>query len=157
MVHGANGSLHFDTGSGDVTASGLRGALADFDTGSGDVDVTDVQVDRARFDTGSGHAKARALQARTGIVDTGSGDAELEFTGGALDDWKIDTGSGDARITLPPGASVTITVDAGSGDLDVERAGVTMQGRQGDTKTLRVGDGRGRMRIDTGSGDVTIH
>lgn len=156
VVHGATGSLRLDTGSGDATVTAVRGTLLDIDTGSGDADATDVQVDRARFDTGSGDVKARGLQARTGIVDTGSGDAELDFTGGTIDDWKIDTGSGDARLTLPPGAGATISIDTGSGDLDVQRQGVTMQRRQSDSTVLQVGDGRGRIRIDTGSGDVTL-
>jgi len=155
-VRGATGTLRFDTGSGDVTVSGVRGALLDMDTGSGDADATDVQVDRARFDTGSGKVRARGLQAHSGVVDTGSGDAELEFTGGTIEEWRIDTGSGDARLTLPPQAGVTISIDTGSGDVDVQRQGLTMERRRGDTTVLRAGDGRGRIRIDTGSGDVTI-
>jgi hypothetical protein len=31
-----------------------------------------------------------------------------------------------------------------------------MERREHDAMVLRVGDGRGRIRIDTGSGDVTI-
>ena len=155
-VRGATGSLRLDTGSGDCTVSGIRGTLLDVDTGSGDADATDVQVDRARFDTGSGTVRARGLQARTGIVDTGSGDAEVEFTGGTLDDWKVDTGSGNANLTLPPQADATISIDTGSGDVSLLRDGLTLQRREGDTMILRAGEGRGRMVIDTGSGDVTI-
>jgi len=155
-VHGATGTLRLDTGSGDCTVSGVRGALLDLDTGSGDADATDVQVDRARFDTGSGNVRVHGLQARTGLVDTGSGDAEVEFTGGTLDDWRIDTGSGDATLTLPPQADVTLSIDTGSGDITVDRQGLTFQRRERDAMILRAGDGRGRMRIDTGSGDVRI-
>lgn len=155
-VHGATGTLHLDTGSGNCTVSGVRGALLDMDTGSGDADATDVQVDRARFDTGSGNVHARGLQVRTGIVDTGSGDAELEFTGGSIDDWKVDTGSGDARITLPPQANATISLDTGSGDITIQRDGLTLQRRESDRMILRAGDGRGRLAIDTGSGDAII-
>ncbi len=155
-VRGATGSLTFDTGSGDCVVSAIRGTLLDFDTGSGDVDATDVQVDRARFDTGSGDVKARDLQARSGLVDTGSGEATLGFTAGAIDDWRIDTGSGDVDITLPPQAGVRISVDTGGGDFDLVRRDVVLERRSGDTQWLRVGDGRGTMRIDTGSGDFTL-
>jgi hypothetical protein len=155
-VRGATGTLHLDTGSGNCTVSGIRGALLDIDTGSGDADATDVQVDRARFDTGSGNVRARGLQARTGIVDTGSGDAEVEVTGGTLEDWKIDTGSGNARLTLPPQANASISIDTGSGDITILRDGLTLQRREHDRMILRAGDGRGRLVIDTGSGDVTI-
>lgn len=156
VVRGATGTLRLDTGSGDCTVSGVRGALLDIDTGSGDADATDVQVDRARFDTGSGNVRARGVQARTGLVDTGSGAAEVEFTGGTIDDWRIDTGSGDATLTLPPQANVTLSIDTGSGDITVDRQGLTFQRRERDAMILRAGDGRGRMRIDTGSGDVRI-
>jgi Toastrack DUF4097 len=155
-VRGATGSLRLDTGSGDCTVSGVHGQLLDIDTGSGDADATDVQVDRVRFDTGSGNVRAHGVQAGTGLVDTGSGDAELEFTGGAIDDWRIDTGSGDATLTLPPQANVTISIDTGSGDITVDRDGLTFQRRERDAMVLRAGEGRGRMRIDTGSGDVRI-
>jgi hypothetical protein len=156
VVRGATGTLRLDTGSGDCTVSGVRGQLLDIDTGSGDADATDVQVDRIRFDTGSGNVKARSVQARNGLVDTGSGDAELEFSGGTIEDWRIDTGSGDASITLPPQASATISIDTGSGDITVNRQGLTFQRREHDAMVLQAGDGRGRIRIDTGSGDVTI-
>lgn len=155
-VHGATGSLTFDTGSGDCVVSGARGTLLDFDTGSGDVDATDVQVDRLRFDTGSGNVKARGLQARNGLVDTGSGDAELVFTGGTIEEWRIDTGSGDVDLTLPPQAGARISLDTGGGDLDLVRQGVMLERKQGDTQWLRVGDGRGIIRVDTGSGDLTL-
>jgi hypothetical protein len=156
VVHGATGSLRLDTGSGDCTVSGVRGQLLDIDTGSGDADATDVQVDRVRLDTGSGNARARGVQARNGVVDTGSGDAELEFTGGTIEEWKIDTGSGDAILTLPPQASATISIDTGSGDITVNRQGLTSRHLGHDAMVLQAGDGRGRIRIDTGSGDVTI-
>ncbi len=155
-VRGASGSLTFDTGSGDCVVSGLRGTLADFDTGSGDVDATDVQVDRARFDTGSGNVKARGLQAASGLVDTGSGDAELVFTGGTVADWRIDTGSGDVDLTLPAQAGARISVDTGGGDFELVRRDVVLERRQGDTQWLRVGDGRGSIRVETGSGGFTL-
>jgi hypothetical protein len=155
-VRGANGSLRLDTGSGDCTVAGVRGTLLDIDTGSGDADATDVRVDRARFDTGSGDVRARGVQAANGVVDTGSGDAVLEFTGGTIDDWRIDTGSGDATVTLPPQADVTISIDTGGGDMTVDRDGLTLQHREHDAMILRAGSGRGRLLIDTGSGDVRI-
>ena len=155
-VRGATGSLTLDTGSGNCTVAGVRGTLLDIDTGSGDADATDVQVDRARFDTGSGNVKARSLQARNGVVDTGSGDAELAFAGGTIEDWRIDTGSGDVDLTLPPQAGVRLSLDTGSGDLTIVRRDVMLERRHGDTQVLRVGDGRGAIRVDTGSGDLTL-
>jgi len=85
-VHGMRGRLRVDTGSGDVVTSGLSGDLFDVDTGSGRVEASDVQVERFHFDTGSGDVRVSNLVAPEGLVDTGSGDANLEFTGGTIDD-----------------------------------------------------------------------
>jgi len=155
-VHGATGTLRFDTGSGGAIATAVRGDLLDVDTGSGSADVSDVQVARCRFDTGSGGVRALGLAAPRCSVDTGSGSAHLEFTSGAIDELSIDTGSGSVDLTLPPDPSVRVTASLGSGGLDVERAGAMLEHRSQDEMVLRFGDGRGDIKIDTGSGGVTI-
>jgi hypothetical protein len=155
-VRGARGQLRIDTGSGRGTVEGMRGDLLDIDTGSGDVDVTDVEVERFRFDTGSGDVQARNLRARRGVADTGSGDVDLDLAGAALDDLLIDTGSGRVSLRLPQAADARLTVDTGSGDVAVERAGGVFERRGERGVVLRFGDGRARIRIDTGSGGVTI-
>lgn len=155
-VRGARGTLKIDTGSGSGTVSGVTGDLLDVDTGSGSVDATDVQVDRFRFDTGSGDVIARGITARRGVADTGSGSVSLNYTGGTIDDLLIDTGSGRVNLTLPPNPSVRVSVETGSGETTVQRAGAMYERRDADGAVLRFGEGRGRVRIDTGSGDVVI-
>jgi len=156
-VRGARGTLKIDTGSGNGTVSGVTGDLLDIDTGSGDVDATDVQVDRFRFDTGSGDVVARNITARRGVADTGSGSVDLAYTNGAvIEDLLIDTGSGDAKIMLPTNPNVRLSLETGSGETTVQRAGAMYERRDSDGAVLRFGEGRGRIRIDTGSGDVTI-
>jgi hypothetical protein len=156
-VRGARGTLKIDTGSGSGTVTGMVGDVLDVDTGSGDVDATDVQVDRFRFDTGSGNVIARNVTARRGVADTGSGDVELGYaTDAVIDDLLIDTGSGDARLALPANPNVRLSLDTGSGETTVQRAGAMYERRDSDGAVLRFGEGRGRIRIDTGSGDVTI-
>jgi len=90
------------------------------------------------------------------VADTGSGDVDIEYTGGTVDDLVIDTGSGSARLTLPEGASARVIIDSGSGDVIVNRTGAIFERRGDDGTVLRFGDGRGRIRIDTGSGNVVI-
>ena len=155
-VRGARGTLKIDTGSGAGIVSGMQGDLLNIDTGSGSVDATDVQVDRFVFDTGSGSVRARRITARRGEADTGSGDVEIEYTGGTVDDLVIDTGSGSARLTLPDNVSARVVVDTGSGGVTVNRSGAIFERRGDDGTVLRFGDGRGRIRIDTGSGNVVI-
>jgi hypothetical protein len=155
-VSRARGTMRFDTGSGDCVAEHVTGDLLDMDTGSGSVHATDVNVDSARLDTGSGSVQVRQFRARRALVDTGSGDVELEYTDGPIDDLSIDTGSGDLALTLPRDADARLVADPGSGGIDVRRPGVVFERRDEDHMVLRFGDGRGRIRIDSGSGRVTI-
>jgi len=155
-VRGMHGTLRADTGSGDVVLSAVSGDLFDADTGSGSVEATDVQVERFRFDTGSGDVRVSNLVAPRGVVDTGSGDANLEFTGGTIDDLSFDTGSGDVNVTLPPNVDARVSIETGGGDASVERADAFFERRHDDDTVVRFGQGRGRVRIDTGSGDVVI-
>ena len=156
QVTGARGTLRIDTGSGRGTVRTMTGDLLDIDTGSGAVDVTDVRVERFRFDTGSGDVRAERLTARRGVVDTGSGGAEIGFAGGELDDLVIDTGSGHVSLALPPSLNALVSIDTGSGGIRLARTGAVFERRDSDGMVLRFGEGRGRIRIDTGSGGVTI-
>lgn len=155
-VRGMRGTLRIDTGSGNAIVSAVTGDVLDVDTGSGDVDATDVQVERFNFDTGSGDVRVRNLSARRGVVDTGSGNADIVYTGGAVDDLVIDTGSGRVNLTLPPNADARLSIETGGGDATVQRAGAILERQHDDQTIVRFGQGRGRIRIDTGSGDVVI-
>lgn len=155
-VRNARGTLRIDTGSGNGTVTGMQGDLLSIDTGSGGVDATDVNVQRFVFDTGSGSVRARRVTAQRGVADTGSGDVDIEYTGGTVDDLVIDTGSGSAHLTLPQGVGARVVIDTGSGDINVLRDGGVLERRGDEGMVLRFGDGRGRIRIDTGSGNVVI-
>ena len=155
-VRGARGTLRIDTGSGAGIVAGMRGDVLDVDTGSGTVEVSDTQVARCRFDTGSGDVRATGLTARRCVADTRSGSVQLDYAGGTIDDLVIDTGSGSASVTLPPNPDVRITVDVGSGGINVHRAGGMLEHRSRNELAMRFGEGRGRVRIDTGSGSVNI-
>jgi hypothetical protein len=155
-VRGMRGTLRADTGSGDVALSDMNGDLFDADTGSGGVEATGVQVERFRFDAGSGDLRISNLVAAQGLVDTGSGDANLEFTGGTIDDLSIDTGSGDVSITLPASVDARVSIATGGGGASVRRADAVFERHDDDDTVVRFGQGQGRVRIDTGSGDVVI-
>ena len=57
---------------------------------------------------------------------------------------------------MPRDADARIVVDPGSGDITVARAGAIFERRDEDETVLRLGEGRGRIKISTGSGGVTI-
>jgi len=166
------GSLLVDTGSGAVTLSGHHGDLS-VDTGSGAIEMSDVHGGRIKLDTGSGGVSARAVEAGDLLVDTGSGAVDLDgVRSGGI---SVDTGSGGVRVGLAS-APRSLLVDTGSGgvtitgpaelgaEVDLEtgsggiRSDYTMTVLSKDHDSLRgtIGDGRGRIKVDAGSGAVSL-
>jgi len=154
-VTDAAGDLFLDTGSGNVVVSRARGDQLLIDTGSGDVTLDHAEVRSLKIDTGSGNADATAVRAEELLIDTGSGDVTLELVsgGGSIE---IDTGSGQVNLTVPADYGAAVMLDTGSGEIDLGGIPVTVTRLQPDHVEGRIGDGRARLRIDTGSGDVRL-
>jgi len=148
------GELLVDTGSGSISASGVRGPSANLDTGSGDVTGSSITVDDLLVDTGSGSVEISGLDTKRGKVDTGSGGVEIGLLTRSPD-LTIDTGSGSVRVTVPKDFSARLSVETGSGGI---RSELPMTVDEKDYGTLRgsIGNGTGRLHVDTGSGGVAV-
>ena len=68
----------------------------------------------------------------------------------------IETGSGDVTLKVPPTVGAEVDLDTGSGDIDL--GGLTLQVRriEHDHVTGTLGDGKGRVSVETGSGNVHL-
>jgi hypothetical protein len=166
------GSLLIDTGSGSVEVLGMKGDL-EIDTGSGGVRVADVEARDIGIDTGSGGVNASGLIAERIVIDTGSGGIDLLRSGArdvrldtgsgsieaelgtAIDRLVVDTGSGSVSLRLPENLGATLEIETGSGGIEVDFP-VAITRRARDELRGTIGDGRGRITIDTGSGSVRI-
>lgn len=153
-VTGATGDLSVDTGSGGVELEGVHGGSLSVDTGSGGIDATDLEVADCSLDTGSGAVRIAGLSSPQIHVDTGSGSVELALTGDA-NDIDVDTGSGSIVMRVPGGFGAELSVETGSGSIDAH-VPVTLVHRGHGSFRGRIGDGRGQVVLETGSGDVTI-
>lgn len=153
-VRDAEGDVFVDTGSGSVEVFDVRGAELVVDTGSGRVRGGGIRTRRVRVDTGSGGIELADVAASDLYLDTGSGSVQAELTTDA-DEVVIDTGSGSVELRVPESLGARIEVDTGSGGIDVE---VPLEIRRAERDHLEgtLGDGRGRIRLDTGSGSVRI-
>lgn len=167
-----SGSLRLDTGSGSASATGVRGDLT-VDTGSGSVNVRNVTGGTVNLDTGSGTVRGGEIEARTLRVDTGSGSIELDEVSSAdivldtgsgsvdlyllsdVDRLDVDTGSGSVTIRAPENLGAEVTIETGSGGIDLDFA-LQVRSVRRDHVTGTLGDGRGRIRIDTGSGGIRL-
>ncbi len=67
----------------------------------------------------------------------------------------VDTGSGSVTVWIPEGAGAELEVDTGNGSIDLDfPVQIRRAGR--DHVLGTIGDGRGSIRIDTGSGSVRL-
>lgn len=150
------GTFRCDTGSGDCEVTGFRGEELSLDTGSGTLAARDVEARRLKADTGSGNIRVTKADLQEIDADTGSGDVDVEVLGGRLQRVKADTGSGDVRLRLAPDASFELRADMGSGDLESRFPDAQPIVNRREVVGYRRGDGRIRIEVDTGSGDVTV-
>jgi hypothetical protein len=153
-VSNVSGEVNVDTGSGSVEVGGIRGAVLSIDTGSGSVDAVDVEADVVEVDTGSGSVELVRVASGDIVVDTGSGSVDVEVLT-SVERIEVDTGSGGVTLRLPEGVDAEIEADSGSGGIDVD---FPMQVRTQRRDYLRgmLGDGRGRITVDTGSGRIRV-
>ena len=132
--HDVEGTILFDTASGDVSLARVRGDIR-ADTGSGDVKAGDVEGSLV-CDTGSGNCDVTGFKGETVRCDVGSGDVTIRSAAATLVD--VDTGSGDVRVI--DGDLEAFQADTGSGDVRLESRGSRLV----------------RVKADTGSGNVTL-
>jgi DUF4097 and DUF4098 domain-containing protein YvlB len=143
-----------DTGSGPVEVSKFEGTALFVDTGSGEVTASEVKADEISIDTGSGDIRLTGGSAPRLSLETGSGavTADLRVDPSSL---TVETGSGDIGVTAPGTLGAEVDIETTSGDIETDfQLQVTRHSR--DHLVGRIGDGRGRIAIETGSGDVRL-
>jgi lia operon protein LiaG len=150
----ADGELSVDTGSGDVEVSRFHGQSLSVDTGSGDVTGSQLESEEVSIDTGSGEIRLTGVASPTLSLETGSGGvtADLRQDIASL---RAETGSGDIAIHAPASLGAEVEIETSSGDIETDfPLQVTRHGR--DHMVGTIGDGKGTIAIETGSGEVRL-
>ena len=153
-VTNAEGALLVDTGSGPVEVSRFRGTELSVDTGSGGVTASDIEAGDISIETGSGDIRISSASSATVRLEAGSGSvtADLHSQVATLE---VETGSGNVAITAPGTLGAEVELETASGDIETDFAlQVTRHSR--DHVVGRIGDGKGRIAIESGSGDVRL-
>jgi hypothetical protein len=153
-VSDVEGDTEVDTGSGSVSLERVRGSRIGVDTGSGTVTGVGLEAERLLVDTGSGGIRLTDVSAVDVEVDTGSGSVTVAFTGG-VERLLVDTGSGSVTVGLPEGVDADVELDTGSGRIDVD-VPFEVRVMRRDHVEGRLGQGRGLIHVDTGSGSITL-
>jgi len=153
-VRGMSGDLSVDTGSGSVVVDDVEGSQVSIETGSGRVEGVRITADELGVDTGSGSISLEAVMAPDAALDTGSGSIDVEFLSD-VDQLYVETGSGSVTVALPESVGAEIEIETGNGGIDLD---FPLQVRRAsrDHVVGELGDGRGSIRIDTGSGSVRL-
>lgn len=153
-VTDAQGDVDLDTGSGGVTVRGVQGKTLRMDTGSGSIQGGDIDVATLKADVGSGGIRLERVRAPQVDMDAGSGSTDLELVSN-VDQLNVEAGSGGVTIHLPASQSGDVDIETGSGgietDFDVQVTRFERRHMVG-----RIGNGRGRIHIESGSASVRL-
>ncbi len=148
-------SLEVDSVSGGIEMAG-HAERAELQTVSGDI-LAPSLGNEVSLQTISGRIQVGGGPWRKLTLSTVSGDVQL--TGGitAQGNVSIDSMSGDVQLQLPGNTSGTLHANSFSGDLRSD-FGTPKEPEHGPGSSLdaRLGDGRGKITVETFSGDLRI-
>ena len=148
------GLLDVDTGSGSVEVSRFKGRELTVDTGSGSVNGTELTAEGLTIETGSGDIELAGVSSPSLSLETGSGTVRADLRTD-LKSLSVETGSGDVAVTAPATLDAEVEIETSSGDIESDfPLQVTRHAR--DHLVGRIGTGKGRIAVETGSGDVRL-
>lgn len=148
------GDLSVDTGSGPVEVSRFKGTHLSVDTGSGEVTGTGMQASEMSIETGSGDIRLTGVTAPRLAFETGSGAVTADLRG-AIRSLDVETGSGDVAITAPASLGAEVEIETSSGGVETDFP-LQVTRHASDHLVGKIGDGQGRIAIETGSGEVRL-
>jgi hypothetical protein len=148
------GDLWVDTGSGSVEVSRCHGSTLSVETGSGDVTGSELEAAELSVNTGSGNIRLTAVTAPEVTLDTGSGSVNTDLRR-EIHSLSVETGSGNIAITAPATLSASVSIETASGEIESDFP-LTVTRHARDHVEGRIGDGKGTIAIETGSGGVRL-
>jgi len=153
-VTDAQGDVRLDAGSGGVTVTGVRGDELGIDAGSGSVHGADIDVKTLKVDVGSGGLRLDRVKSSRVDVDAGSGRTSLDLLS-VVDRLHIESGSGGVDVRLPSSQGADVDIETGSGGIESDFAVQTTRMQRNHIHGT-IGDGRGTIKIEAGSGGVRL-
>lgn len=133
-----SGNVQVESVSGDIKLQGGLDGEVQMESVSGDLDLVAGALGQLRVSTVSGDALVQAALKPSGTIDA-------------------ESLSGQVNLRLPKATSARLHVETFSGDID-SPVGTVHREEHGPGKSLdtRFGDGRGRIDVESFSGDVRI-
>jgi Putative adhesin len=153
-ISDAQGELNVDTGSGSVDVTKFSGSDLSVETGSGEVTGSDLTADELGVDTGSGEIRLAGVTSPRLSLETGSGGITAELRRD-LASLEVETGSGDVSIRAPSSLGAQVEIQTASGDIETDFPFQLTRGGR-DHMVGTIGDGKGTIAIETGSGGIRL-
>lgn len=149
---GIGDGAKLSSGSGNIHATGIHGGFTAH-TGSGDIYADQAGQGDVKADTGSGNIELRNLH---GGLRAGTGSGDIKVTGEPSDPWHLETGSGNVEF-WPGNASFTLDASTRSGSIHTDHEMLTQGASEHNHVIGKIGGGGPTVRVETGSGDISVH
>ncbi len=149
---GVGENAKLSTGSGNIHATGLHGGFQ-LETGSGNIYAEQTGQGDVKAETGSGSIELRNLR---GSLKAETGSGNIKLGGAPTASWHIETGSGSVEYWAGD-AALTLDAETGSGSVHTDRELVTQGSSDRHHVTGKLNGGGQTVRIETGSGSITVH
>lgn len=146
------GGVVANTGSGNIEAAQIGGYVS-LETGSGDIRSDVANSGEVKAHTGSGNVRLDNVQGAL-KADTGSGN--IDVSGRPSSPWKLEAGSGNLTLNTG-GAHYSLDAETGSGSLHTDPPMTTHGTQERHHISGDINGGGPMVRLETGSGDITIH
>jgi Putative adhesin len=147
------GEVQVTTGSGDVQLSDVHGEIR-VHTGSGDITI-ERPGNTITAGAGSGDVVLRGISGDA-RVKTGSGDITVDGDPAGTSYWEFHTGSGEVGVHVPSASSFRFYARTSSGKIATAIPMVVEQQLKHELHA-RVNDGKGRVEVETSSGDISVN
>jgi lia operon protein LiaG len=153
-VRRARGSVNAETGSGDIHLDEVTGDGLSAETGSGTIRANGIDCPELVLETGSGDIEALSLRAERASLETGSGNVEVLLDSNVRS-LSVESGSGNLEVLVPRPFGAAVHLETGSGGIEID-VPIEVRSRSRNEVTGTIGDGRGRLQLETGSGNIAI-
>ncbi len=147
-----------ETSYGSVVGTGLQGDAIKLHSSSGSVTLTEARADVIDLHTSYGRVEARQITMANLMADSGSGSVDIVCSPETPADLTAEVKSsyGGINFTTPPGFSGHVHLSTGYGQIRTALP-ITLSGQVSKKNvTGRIGDGAGKIRLESGNGSVEL-
>jgi DUF4097 and DUF4098 domain-containing protein YvlB len=147
------GNVDARTSSGDGSFNGVKGSISAY-ASSGDYKLFDIEGD-LDVRTSSGDIYVSGV---TGSIraEASSGDITLKELSAGEGEFDVETSSGDVTLEIGEGFQGSVSLDSNSGSVYSRLSGEIESISESRVRE-NVGNGNGRLRVSTVSGDIRIN